>query len=380
MKSDSIVVRYRTVSISIYPWSPRPGTIYYQFRHGSKKVTRSTLEKAKLEAKRIAELTYLGGATLSLTIPQTRAIRRMIEVDPSLSTVDAFIAWHARQYPTITIGHAVDTYLHERALATGRSQHGLRLQRLTLAKLPRDRITRDMTVDDLPPLTGAPRTVRNTLSLWQTFFRWCQSRNWFPLDSQLPTDRVPRPAVLPSSPDILTPNQLAILIAHVAPPYRAWLALQAWAGLRSEEICPSRDSQKDCIRWSDIGSDYIVVRPEVSKTGRRRLVPVLPPVRITLESVPCLDPAGRLGPHRPPHAQPEGGKKSETGRLGAFIGGWKANALRHSFISYRAALVGITQAANEAGNSETIARRHYAEAVTAGEADRWFNPSTFLVR
>ena len=52
---------------------------------------------------------------------------------------------------------------------------------------------------------------------------------------------------------------------------------------------------------------------------------------------------------------------------------WKANALRHSFISYRVALTkDIAAVALEAGNSPTMIFRHYRELVTGEEAADWF--------
>jgi hypothetical protein len=58
---------------------------------------------------------------------------------------------------------------------------------------------------------------------------------------------------------------------------------------------------------------------------------------------------------------------------------WKANALRHSFISYRVALTkDIAAVALEAGNSPTMIFRHYRELVTEEESAQWFGiaPST----
>ena len=64
--------------------------------------------------------------------------------------------------------------------------------------------------------------------------------------------------------------------------------------------------------------------------------------------------------------------EAETVRLGGLIGGWKSNALRHSFISYRAAIVGLAQTAMEAGNSEGQAKRSYNDAKGLDEASAWF--------
>jgi predicted RNA-binding protein with PUA-like domain len=63
---------------------------------------------------------------------------------------------------------------------------------------------------------------------------------------------------------------------------------------------------------------------------------------------------------------------AETTRLGKLVGGWKRNALRHSFISYRAAVVGIAKAAAEAGNSESESRKSYQDAKSLDEGVRWF--------
>jgi hypothetical protein len=53
---------------------------------------------------------------------------------------------------------------------------------------------------------------------------------------------------------------------------------------------------------------------------------------------------------------------------------WKANALRHSFISYRIALTrDIAAVALEAGNSPKMIFAHYRELCTEREAKDWFS-------
>jgi hypothetical protein len=55
-------------------------------------------------------------------------------------------------------------------------------------------------------------------------------------------------------------------------------------------------------------------------------------------------------------------------------GGWRQNALRHSFISYRVAETGdVARTSLEAGNSPKVVFRHYREVVTEDEAKAWFS-------
>jgi hypothetical protein len=54
-------------------------------------------------------------------------------------------------------------------------------------------------------------------------------------------------------------------------------------------------------------------------------------------------------------------------------GEWKHNGLRHSFISYRVALVkNVNQVALEAGNSPQVIFSNYRELVTPQDAKAWF--------
>ena len=53
---------------------------------------------------------------------------------------------------------------------------------------------------------------------------------------------------------------------------------------------------------------------------------------------------------------------------------WPRNVLRHSFISYRIAVVkSADQVALEAGNSPGIIFKNYRELTTEDQADKWFS-------
>lgn len=374
MQPEPVTVRYRTVAISVYPWQHSSGRHYWKFHNGKRSVTRSTLEAAKTAAKQIAEDTYLRGAGMpALDADQIRAVRRMLDADPTLGMVDEFLLWHDRRKPRKDCQQAVAEFLAVKQANAGRSAYNVSNLKRHLAHLPALQLA-EITPAHLPELTGAPRTRKNRLGAWITFFRWAQRMEYLPHGEPTAPERLEKPIVQSGIPATYSPAELAELLAHVTPDYLPWLALAAWAGLRTEEVCPDHKSGKDALRWDDFAWDrnLLVVRPEVAKTGRRRVVPILPCLRAMLEPLAA---SGRVCPFLPPHTPAKGGKLAETTRLGKLIGGWKRNALRHSFISYRAAQVGLAQTAMEAGNSESEARKSYNDAKGADEAAEWFKVS-----
>ena len=374
MKSASIVVKYRTVSITVFPWSPRPGREYWKFRHGKKFIVRATLEKARDEAKRIAEETYLGSARLGmLSDAQTRAIRRMLAVVPQLAMVDEFLVWHAKRLPKKSCKEAVAEFLVVKKANAGSSPHNVENLTRHLSILP-DKDLSMITPADLPALTGAPRTRKNRRAAWVTFFLWCSEMGYLPYGEKTAPQRLEKPNVIRKIPTTWEREELETLFAHVSPEYLGWLACAAWAGIRTEEICPAATSDKVPLDWSDFkwARKIIIIRPETDKNGQRRVVPILPALRAALW--PIKQNFGRVGPNLPPHTPRRGGEEAETTRLGAFVGGWRRNALRHSFISYRAAMVGLAQTAMEAGNSESEAKKSYNDAKGKDEARAWFAP------
>lgn len=377
MKPTSHLVRYRTVTVTVYEWQ-RGSRTHYRFRKGRRIVTRSTLDAAKQEARKYAEETFLGAGKIGLLADaQTRAVRRMLEADPTLALVDEFLAWHRRKCPRVDLDTARREFLSVKRKNAGASPHNVRTLERHLSVLPNLTLS-DIGLADLPVLTGSPRSRKNRISAWRQFFDWCKQRGYLPEGATI-ADKVDIPTIQATTPTTWTPDDLAVLLEHVTPDYLPWLALSAWCGLRTEEICPDPASKKSPLLWSDFQWDrgLLIVRAETAKTGKRRVIPIPPAIVATLPQ----DRVGRVGPALPPHTPPKGGKAAETTRLGKFVGGWKRNALRHSFLSYRAAQCGsIAQAAREAGNSEAIARRVYEDAKSAEEAEQWFAGYTKVIQ
>lgn len=366
------VVKHRSVAVTVYPWEHPSGRQYWRFKAGGKHVTRASLEDAKEAAKDYAKRVYRGQLDLNnLTIEQSRACRQMIEADPSCRMIEEFLRWHKEKRCDITTTDAVDKFIASKTSNQGESGHNVKTLKHHTAKLPPVPLAEvtPMMLNDR--LDGSPRTRRNTIAAWKTFFRWCQRQGWLPHGEPTAAEKLDTPIITRGAPTTWTPDELKTLLKNVRPEYLPWMALSAFAGLRAAEVCPSKESNKPPLSWSDIHWDrgIIEVSPETSKTGRRRVIPILPALRAWLEL--CRD--RPISPAYPPHQPIYGRGTAETARLGKLVGGWRKNALRHSFISYRAAVVGVAQAALEAGNSESESRRSYHDAKSADQAAAWFS-------
>ncbi len=369
-------VRYKNVSINVYPLDSRPG--YWQFYDGSgKRITRSSEESAIKSAKRSAIEIFKGAIDLATLNPyQLNAVRRMVEADPSCKLIDEFLVWYAKQRPVKNTGEAIDEFLATKERNRGKSSRNVANLRQNLSRLPREVALGTITpqfLETILPESLAPKTRKNIRGSWVTFFRWAKRMEYLPHgEERTVAERVEPPNVLRKIPATYSPEEMAILLKGVSPDYLPWLVLASFAGIRSSEISPDRKGEKSPLDWSDFHWDrsLIIVRPETDKNNRRRVTPILPVVRDWLE--PISKKSGRVGPLLNPGDTYGNGDETETTRLGKLIGGWKRNAPRHSFISYRAAIVGLAQTSMEAGNSESEAKKSYNDAKGADQANEWF--------
>lgn len=207
------------------------------------------------------------------------------------------------------------------------------------------------------------RSRFNWLRLIKTLFNYAQARRYFPRDID-PMEGIDMDFEDGSEIEIFTPAEMRRLLSAACPEMVPFLAIGAFAGLRSAEI--------GRLDWSDIKPGFIEVTKGKAKTRSRRLVPIQPNL------------AAWLAPHRQ-----ESGPVVLYSSLSKQIGWvcddtadkekglapvkWKHNALRHSFISYRMAMVKNEHTvAGEAGNSPQMIYGHYRELVTEAQAAEWF--------
>jgi integrase len=208
----------------------------------------------------------------------------------------------------------------------------------------------------------SPRSQNNFRSTLVSFFRWAVKKKYLPADWN-------EFAAIETMDDddgeieIFTPEELAALLTHADEKLVPFLAIGAFAGLRSSEICR--------LDWKQIGvgqGKYIEVKArDARKTKQRRLVPISDNLRAWLE--PYRKAKGALWPHQHTYLY----ELLETTTTDAKVP-WKNNALRHSFISYRMAETSdAAKVSLEAGNSPQMIFSNYRELVTPEEAKRWFS-------
>jgi len=230
-------------------------------------------------------------------------------------------------------------------------------------KLPINRILHSELGLWLNGLKVKARTWNNYRAALASLFKFAKERKhlpaeWAELEVLQPIHMKPRTVQL------FTPDEMGLLLTECKPSFLPVLALGAFAGLRSEEI--------QRIKWADFKWDWsrekdrghILLRSEITKTSRTRTVPILPNLAEWLR--PWSERSDRVCDY----ADPSKAKCMLAQRLGLT---WGRNALRHSYISYRLALLqDIAQVALEAGNSPSVIHKSYLELVTPKEALKWF--------
>ena len=161
--------------------------------------------------------------------------------------------------------------------------------------------------------------------------------------------------------EIFTPQEMEQLLLAAHSRILPLIAIGGFAGIRSAEVLR--------LDWEDIKWDrgHIEIAGKKAKTAARRLVPLtenlkawLAPWRaVTGKIISISDYSGAL---------------NDTAVKARIPGGWRQNALRHSFISYRVAETGdVARTSLEAGNSPKMIFRHYREIVDEGAAKAWFS-------
>ena len=230
--------------------------------------------------------------------------------------------------------------------------------------------------DWLYKLKCGPRSRNNYRNLIVTLFSFARKRGYLHEERPNPALMVDLAKEKSAPISIFTPKEIAELFAVATPEERIAIAIGAFAGIRQAEILRLRWEH---FNWEehviDLGSD-------MTKTASRRLVPILPALDSWL--MPLRKEKGRIfqftddtGFHRIYSRMVKSVNQLRPDGQKDFV--WKRNGLRHSYASYRLALIeDAAKVSLEMGNSPQKVFSNYRKVVTKSQAIAWFAvmPST----
>ena len=270
---------------------------------------------------RVAEL----GVTLTAAIEEWSAARRLLGGFSLVAAARTYADTHAG-VKAITLGEAADLFVASREAAQVSDTYvkGLRCYFKTLNQQFGACLIADVTTQQLDRVLQSMKlgvvTKNNVRRTLVTLFKWSRDQGYLQQDRKTVAERTMTFTEPGTAPAIFTPEELTRIIAVCPEKLLPHIVIGAFAGIRSAEIAR--------LEWADVlwEQGYIEIKAAKAKTKARRLVPLLPNLRAWLE--PYRERVG-LVCHLP-------NTPVRLNYLGDKAGfGWRQNALRHSFASYR---------------------------------------------
>ncbi len=384
-------VRSGSAEVPIYKGRVRGRTrytiAYYENRRRIRK-TFASLAVAKLEARRAAAQIQAGrtqnlplgptartdylaarallepfGTPLVAAVEEYAAARKLLSGAPLLPALHDHIRRTRGIKTGATVPAVVAEFLKSKRQdgASGRYIAQLRseLNRFAAAfPKPILHVKSDEIDDWLRGMDLAPRTRNGMLTSVRTLFSFAKTRSYLPKNDLTEAESLSKVKVGDTDAAIFSPAQLRKVLGAADPDLIPFLAIGAFAGLRAAEIAR--------MDWNaiDLRRRIIEIRAGQAKTASRRIVPVSDNLAAWLRPHVTTGPVIR---------NPEIYRRVTSTAQAAGIE-WPKNVLRHSFISYRIALVkSADQVALEAGNSPAIIFKHYRELATEDQAREWFD-------
>jgi hypothetical protein len=339
-------------------------------------ITRKDKQEAITEGRKKAVEIQHGAIDFNrLTDGERSVLARVARMKLTHADVDAWESF--RSFRSRTVSEVLAAMVQEKTAARGEKGIYLKVMQRDLATLPQLERIGDITpaqitswLDSARAGGAGQRRLKNLRDSAVTLFRWAQKHGDLPEGKTAPerTEAIVegRKRGEERSIEIYTPGEFQTVYNTVPDYWRPFVVLAAFAGLRTEELMPAYRTAKDGLDWRDVRREQGVIRvpASVSKTGHARVVPILPNLEAWLAhlNVPAHGP---IIPGSPSNADND---------RRASVKGWKKNALRHSFGTYRTAQTqNLFQVALEMGNSPPIIRKHYLEAVPKAHGEAWFS-------
>jgi integrase len=325
------------------------------------------LDSAELQsyslAKRILEKLQTP-PPLHTAIEEYVAATTLLGQTPLLEVVKKHLAdVEAVRLKAIAVKDLVEEFIASKQ-ADGASERYLQDCRSRLRRFGRDFQTQIAHVKTgdldtwLRGLRQSPRSRNNYRVLLVTMFRFARACGYLPRDRSTEADHIARAKDKGNPIEIYSAEEMQKLLTHADDHTLPFVALGGFAGLRSAEI---ERLTWESIKWEQ---KLIEIKADMAKTAQRRLVP------LSANLATCL-------------AKWRHAKGPVIGPIKLFMRlewlsaasevKWKRNGLRHSYASYRLAIIkDAGKLALEMGNSPNMVFRHYRELVTPPEAKAWF--------
>ncbi len=305
--------------------------------------------------------------SLEFAVREYIAARKLLG-DVSLLDAAKFYQRHGRSITKkASLREILDAMIHGLE-SDGRSAYHVRDVRrhvgAFIAKHSHDiqEITTSHINDWLRSMDVKGRTRDNHRDSVHNFFRFARAEGYLPKDRPTVADETKRTNDPGAENDVFTVEEMGKMLGGAPDWIVPGLALKFFSGLRTEEMLR--------LKWEDVkfDQDVIFLNKRVTKTKQRRIVPLLPNLKLWLS----------------PHRQPDGLiaarwvsahtlSKAWSNRAKEVGVSYKKNGMRNSYISYRVASVkNVAQVALESGNSPGIIQREYLELVTEEDAKKWF--------
>lgn len=369
---------YITFKSTRLPLYPHPNGWRFAFpdenaKGGWRYITRSTKQAAKEAAHAKAIEIATGALDLAiLSQDQARLAKAFLDLTPTWNDLEHLKI--IKNQNSLTISESVATFHAQKLKEKGKSTNHLDRQHTYLKRLtsftnnsPLASITHDQIQAWLDQLKLSPKSINDHRSAAVALWRWAEKkeiiRPWGNFNEAQKTSSLELSKK--SHIETYTPEEMKTLLQNVSTDFLPWLCITAFSGLRSGEL---RANKKEPLTWRSIKTAQSIIDcpAHISKNGKRKLIPITSTLKAWLDHIGHMPPDQPIVPRSP--------NKAETTLLGAKVGGWKRNALRHSYGSYRVAHTrNVSATALEMDNSEKIIKKHYLEAKTKEQGEAYFN-------
>jgi integrase len=367
-----LTVKVGNIVIKIYRWKGRYEQFKVAYRVGGRREreTFGSLAKAKARANEIAVMIERGERdVLKLTNTDRSSYLHALELlkPTSIPLHVAIQEYLSLRKPTECPQKLVPEVVAQ--LLEDKKIHGASLRHVQTLRRQLNRfcssfrtnigsITARLIEQWVASLKVGPRSRNNYRASVVTLFHYARKHGYLPREKQTEADLVDKVKDRGKKIEILSPPQMAKLMAKAKDKIALYLALAGFSGIRAAELMR--------LEWKDFNftRGHITVAADKAKTATRRLVPILPNLAEYLR--PYHRATGRLF------------KLKEDSQVVAWakqngVNPWPINCLRHSYASYRlAATADAARTALELGNSPAKLFSNYRELADEHDAKAWF--------